>query len=305
MALSAGGHLSHGASANQSGKWFKAVQYGVRRQDGILDYDAVVRLAIENRPKLIIAGGSAYPRAIDFPFFRKVADKVSAHFLVDMAHFAGLVAGGVHPSPFPHADIVTTTTYKSLRGARGGLILTNSEELAKRINSAIFPGIQGGPLLQEIAAKAVCFGEALKPEFRTYARAVLENSRVLASILISRGYDIVSGGSDTPIVLVDLRRQGLKGNVASESLERARITCNKNAVPFDEEKPMVTSGLRLGTSAGTTRGLRVAEFQRIGNWIADVLDGLSRNPQDNDAIEAVVRKEVKTLTRQFSIYNET
>jgi len=305
MALSAGGHLSHGASANQSGKWFKAVQYGVRRQDGILDYDAVVRLAIENRPKLIIAGGSAYPRAIDFPFFRKVADKVSAHFLVDMAHFAGLVAGGVHPSPFPHADIVTTTTYKSLRGARGGLILTNSEELAKRINSAIFPGIQGGPLLQEIAAKAVCFGEALKPEFRTYARAVLENSRVLASILISRGYDIVSGGSDTPIVLVDLRRQGLKGNVASESLERARITCNKNAVPFDEEKPMVTSGLRLGTSAGTTRGFRVAEFQRIGNWIADVLDGLSRNPQDNDAIEAVVRKEVKTLTRQFSIYNET
>lgn len=305
MALHAGGHLSHGASVNQSGKWFHPVQYGVRREDGQIDYEAVERMATEHLPKLVIAGGSAYPRAIDFPFFRKVADKVGARFLVDMAHFAGLVAGGVHPSPFPHANVVTTTTYKSLRGARGGLILTDSEELAKRINSAVFPGIQGGPLLHEMAAKAVCLGEALKPEFRVYARAVLENSRALAAVLMSRGYDVVGGGSDTPIVLVDLRRRRLKGNVASASLERAGITCNKNAVPFDEEKPTVTSGLRLGVSAGTTRGFRVAEFQHIGSWIADVLDGLARDSAGNGSIEATVRMEVRSLTERFPIYADS
>ncbi|MFI5020854.1 MAG: serine hydroxymethyltransferase [Alphaproteobacteria bacterium] len=302
MALSAGGHLSHGASVNQSGKFYRAVQYGVRRQDGLIDYDALEALAREHRPKLVVAGGSSYPRAIDFARMRKIADAAGARLLVDMAHFAGLVAGGVHPSPLPHADVVTTTTYKSLRGARGGIILTNDAALARKIDAAVFPGMQGSPLLHELAAKAVCLAEALKPEFRSYAHAVLENARALAETLERRGYDLVGGGTDTPLVLVDLRRQGLKGLAASESLERAGITCNKNAVPFDEEKPTVTSGIRLGVSAGTTRGFGMEEFRRIGNWIADVLDGLARAPAENDVVESKVYAEVKALTRRFPIY---
>lgn len=302
MALSAGGHLSHGAPVNQSGKWFRALHYGVRREDGLIDHDAVERLAIEHHPKLIVAGGSAYSRAIDFARFRAIADRVGARLLVDMAHFAGLVAGGVHPSPIGHADVVTTTTYKSLRGARGGLILTDSEELAKRVNSAVFPGVQGSPLLHALAAKAVCLGEALKPQFRVYARAVLANARALADTMIARGYDVVGGGTDTPLFLLDLRRQGLTGAIASESLDRAWITCNKNAVPFDERKPTVTSGLRLGASAGTTRGFGVAEFRLIGSSIADVLDGLARDARDNSPIEAAVRARIAALTKRFPIY---
>ncbi|HKO09742.1 MAG TPA: serine hydroxymethyltransferase, partial [Alphaproteobacteria bacterium] len=281
---------------------YRAVQYGVRRQDGLIDYDGLEALAREHRPKLVVAGGSSYPRAIDFARMRKIADAAGARLLVDMAHFAGLVAGGVHPSPLPHADVVTTTTYKSLRGARGGIILSNDAALARKINSAVFPGMQGSPLLHELAAKAVCLAEALKPEFRSYAHAVLENARALAETLLRRGYDLVGGGTDTPLVLVDLRRQGLKGLAASESLERAGITCNKNAVPFDEEKPTVTSGIRLGVSAGTTRGFGMEEFRRIGNWIADVLDGLARAPAENDIVEGKVYAEVKALTRRFPIY---
>jgi glycine hydroxymethyltransferase len=302
MALSAGGHLSHGAPVNQTGKWFRAVQYGVRREDGLIDYEAVAALAEEHKPKLVIAGGSAYPRAIDFARFRAIADRAGARLLVDMAHFAGLVAGGAHPSPLPHADVVTTTTYKSLRGARGGIILANDEALAKRINAAVFPGVQGSPLLHALAAKAVCLAEALKPEFRSYAAAVLVNARALAETLMRRGYDCVGRGTDTPIVLLDLRRQGLKGFPASESLERAGITCNKNAVPFDEEPPTVTSGLRLGASAGTTRGFGVAEFREIGAWIAEVLDGLARRPNDNAGTEAAVAAKVRALTAGFPIY---
>jgi glycine hydroxymethyltransferase len=308
MALAAGGHLSHGAPFNMSGKHFAAGHYGVRRRDGRIDYDAVARQAQETDPKLIVAGGSSYPPAIDFARFREIADGVGATLLVDMAHFAGLVAGGAHPSPFPHAHVVTTTTYKSLRGARGGLILTDDENLIRRIDQAIFPGVQGSVLLHAVAAKAVCLGEALKPEFRAYAAQVLKNARVLAAVLLDAGYDVVSGGTDTPIVLIDLRRQGLKGNTASDSLERAGITCNKNAVPFDAEKPAVTSGLRFGSSAATTRGFREAEFRLVGAKIAQVLhglarDGLARDPEGQGALEAVVFAEVRDLTARFPIYD--
>ena len=302
MALDAGGHLSHGAPVNLSGRWHRVVPYGVRRQDGLIDYDAVEDLADRHRPRLVIAGGSAYPRAIDFARFRRIADRAGALLLVDMAHFAGLVAGGVHPSPFPHADIVTTTTYKSLRGARGGLILTNEAALAKRIDAAVFPGVQGSLLLHAMAAKAVCLAEALKPEFRTYAAAVLANARALAATLQRRGLDLVGGGTDTPLMLVDLRRQGLKGNVAAASLERAGITCNKNAVPFDPERPAVTSGLRFGVSAGTTRGFGTAELECIGGLAADVLAGLLASPGGNGAAEAASLAAVRELTRRFPIY---
>jgi len=303
MALAAGGHLSHGAPFNMSGKHFAASHYGVRRRDGRIDYDAVARQAQETKPKLIVAGGSSYPPAIDFARFREIADGVGATLLVDMAHFAGLVAGGAHPSPFPHAHVVTTTTYKSLRGARGGLILTDDENLIRRIDQAIFPGVQGSVLLHAVAAKAVCLGEALKPEFRAYAAQVLKNARVLAAVLLDAGYDVVSGGTDTPIVLVDLCRQGLKGNTASDSLERAGITCNKNAVPFDAEKPAVTSGLRFGSSAATTRGFREAEFRLVGAKIAQVLHGLARDPDGQGALEAAVFAELRELTARFPIYD--
>ncbi len=302
MELTSGGHLSHGARFNISGKFFEVTHYGVRRQDGRIDMDEAGRLAREHRPKLIIAGGSAYPRAIDFAGFRAIADETGARLLVDMAHFAGLVAGGAHPNPFPHAHVVTTTTYKSLRGARGGIILSDDEALMRKIDSGVFPGVQGSPMLHALAAKAVCLGEALKPEFKAYAHAVLANARALAARLMEGGYDVVSGGTDTPIVLVDLRRQGLKGNAASESLDRAGLTCNKNAVPLDPEKPAVTSGLRFGSSAATTRGFGVAEFRLVGAKIAEVLDGLARDPEDNGACEAAVFEEVRELTARFPIY---
>ncbi|MFQ6017790.1 MAG: serine hydroxymethyltransferase [Kiloniellaceae bacterium] len=302
MALSAGGHLSHGAPVNISSTWYDIAQYGVRPDDGRIDFDAVARLARQQRPGLIIAGGSAYPRRIDFARFRAIADEVGARLLVDMTHFAGLVAGQAHPSPFPHAHVVTTTTYKSLRGARGGIILTDDEALAKRIDFAVFPGHQGSPLLHGLVAKAVCLGEALKPEFRAYARAVLANARALAAGLRARGFEVVSGGTDTPVVLLDLRRQGLTGNAASESLERAGITCNKNAVPFDPEKPAVTSGLRFGTSACTTRGFGAAEFETVARLSAEVLDGLARRPDDNGAAERAAYAEVRRLTGRFPIY---
>jgi glycine hydroxymethyltransferase len=302
MALTAGGHLSHGAPANQSGKIYRVVQYGVRRQDGLIDYDAAEALAREHKPKLIIAGGSSYPRSIDFARMRAIADQVGAALLVDMAHFAGLVAGGVHPHPFPHAHVATTTTYKSLRGARGGIILTNDEMLAKKFNTAVFPGTQGSPLLHALAAKAVCLAEALRPEYRRYAATVLENSRALADVLVRRGYDVVSGGTDTPIVLLDLHRQSLKGLAASQSLERAGITCNKNTVPFDMEKPTITSGVRLGTSAVTTRGFGPVELRQTGEWIADVLDGLTKAPERNGPVEAATLAKVRDLTARFPIY---
>ncbi len=304
LSLAAGGHLTHGAAPNQSGKWFKAVQYGVREEDGLIDFDEVERLARESKPKVIVAGGSAYPRVIDFARFRRIADEVGAYLLVDMAHFAGLVAGGVHPSPIPHAHIVTTTTHKTLRGARGGMILTNDEALAKKINSAVFPGLQGGPLMQAVAAKAIGLGEALDPSFRDYAQAVVDNAHVLATELLTRGFDIVSGGTDTHLMLVDLRPKGLTGNITEASLERAGMTCNKNAVPFDPEKPMVTSGVRLGTSAGTTRGFGVAEFRTVANLIGDVLDGLAANPDDNAVAEGTARKTVGDLCRRFPIYQD-
>ena len=304
LSLAAGGHLTHGAAPSQSGKWFKAVQYGVRREDGLIDFDEVERLAKESGPKVIVAGGSAYPRIIDFARFRKIADEVGAYFVVDMAHFAGLVAGGVHPSPIPHAHVVTTTTHKTLRGARGGMILTNDEGLAKKINSAVFPGLQGGPLMHAVAAKAVGLGEALEPSFRDYARAVVDNARVLAAGLLTRGFDIVSGGTDTHLLLVDLRPKGLTGNRAETSLERAGMTCNKNAVPFDPEKPMVTSGVRLGTSAATTRGFGIAEFRTVANLIGDVLDGLAANPEDNAAAEGAALKTVGEICRRFPIYQD-
>ena len=275
MSLDAGGHLTHGAKPAMSGKWFKAVQYGVRAEDGLIDFDQVERLAHEHKPKLIIAGASAYSRFIDFARFRAIADAVGAWFLVDMAHIAGLVAAGVHPSPMPHAHVVTTTTHKTLRGPRGGMILTNDEDLGKKINSAVFPGLQGGPLMHVIAAKAVAFGEALRPEFKLYAQNVVANAKALAAVMIERGCAIVSGGTDNHLMLVDLRPKGVKGNAAAEALERAGITCNKNGVPFDPEKPTVTSGIRLGTPAGTTRGFGVKEFQDIGHLISDVLDGLA------------------------------
>ena len=302
MSLAAGGHLTHGAAPNQSGKWFNAVQYGVRKEDGLIDYDEVQVLAEENKPKLIIAGGSAYPRIIDFERFRAIADSVGAKLMVDMAHFAGLVAAGVHPSPLPFADIVTTTTHKTLRGPRGGMVLSNDEALGKKINSAVFPGLQGGPLMHVIAAKAVAFGEALRPEFVTYAENIVANANALATTLKSRGLDIVSGGTDTHLMLVDLRPLNLTGKDAEASLERAGLTCNKNAIPFDPEKPAITSGLRLGTPAGTTRGFGVDEFTMIGQIIGDVLAELSKSKDNNETAEAVARDKVKDLCRNFPIY---
>ncbi|MGE4611771.1 MAG: serine hydroxymethyltransferase [Paracoccaceae bacterium] len=303
MNLASGGHLTHGAVPNQSGKWFNAVQYGVRREDNLLDYDEIEALAKEHMPKIIIAGGSAIPRQIDFARFREIADMVGAYLHVDMAHIAGLVAAGEHPSPFPHAHVVTTTTHKTLRGPRGGMILTNDEAIAKKVNSAIFPGIQGGPLMHVIAAKAVAFGEALRPEFKTYQQQVIANARTLAATLIEGGIDIVTGGTDTHVLLVDLRPKGVKGNSTEKALGRANITCNKNGIPFDPEKPMVTSGVRLGTPAGTTRGFGEAEFRTIGELIVKVVDGLAANGEEgNAAIEAAVNAEVKTLCDAFPVY---
>jgi len=302
LALSAGGHLTHGAAPNLSGKWFKAVQYGVRREDGRIDMAEVASLAREHKPNLIITGGSAYPRFLDFEGFRKIADEVGAYFQVDMAHFAGLVAAGVHPSPLPHAHVVTTTTHKTLRGARGGMILSNDEALGKKINSAAFPGLQGGPLMHAIAGKAAAFGEALKPEFKTYAQQVVDNAKALAAVLLENGFDIVSGGTDTHLMLVDLRPKKLTGNIAEQALDRAGITCNKNGVPFDPEKPTVTSGIRLGTPAATTRGFGVAEFRQVGELITRVLDGLAANPDGNEDLEKAVRDEVRDLCRRFPVY---
>jgi len=302
MSLAAGGHLTHGAPPNLSGKWFRAVPYGVRREDAQIDFDEVERLAKAEKPKLIIAGGSAYPRIIDFARFRRIADDVGAYLMVDMAHFAGLVAGGVHPSPLPHAHVVTTTTHKTMRGPRGGMILCNDEEIGKKINSAIFPGLQGGPLMHVIAAKAVMLGEALKPEFKVYARAVAENAKILAASLVERGLAIVSGGTDTHLMLVDLRPKQLTGKVAEIALERAGITCNKNGIPFDPEKPTVTSGVRLGSPAGTTRGFGPVEFRQIGALIADVLDGLHANGENNQDVEAAVRRKVEALCTAFPVY---
>ncbi|NEW90426.1 serine hydroxymethyltransferase [Rhodopseudomonas sp. BR0M22] len=301
--LAAGGHLTHGAPVNMSGKWFKPVHYTVRREDQIIDMDAVAKLAEEAKPKLIIAGGSAYPRAWDFKRFREIADSVGAYFMVDMAHFAGLVAGGVHASPVPHAHVVTTTTHKSLRGPRGGLILTNDEALAKKFNSAIFPGLQGGPLMHVIAAKAVAFKEALQPDFKVYTKNVVENAKALAETLRGAGFDLVSGGTDNHLMLVDLRPKGLKGNVSEKALVRAGITCNKNGIPFDPEKPFVTSGLRLGTPAATTRGFGVAEFQQVGNFIAEVLNAIAQSEGGSaPLVEASVKQRVKELTDRFPIY---
>ena len=302
MSLAAGGHLTHGAPPAMSGKWFDAVQYGVRKQDARVDFDEVEELALKHKPKMIIAGGSAYPRTLDFPKFREICDKVGALMMVDMAHFAGLVAAGVHPSPFPYADIATTTTHKTLRGPRGGMILTNDEAIAKKINSAVFPGLQGGPLMHVIAAKAVAFGEALRPEFKEYSQRVVDNARALADTLISRGFDIVAGGTDTHLMLVDLRSKGLTGDKAEAAMENARMTSNKNGVPFDPEKPTVTSGVRLGTPAGTTRGFGTDEFKQIGNLIADVLDGLAANPNDNSAAEQAAAEAVGKLCANFPIY---
>ena len=303
--LAAGGHLTHGSPVNMSGRWFKVVPYGVRRDDHRIDYDEVDKLAREHRPKVIIAGGSAYPRIIDFRRLREIADAVGAYLMVDMAHFAGLVAGGAHPSPFPHAHMVTSTTHKTLRGPRGGFILTNDEVLAKRLNSAVFPGFQGGPLMHVIAAKAVAFGEALRPSFKLYAKNVVENARALAETLKSNGLDIVSGGTDTHLMLVDLRPKRLTGKVAETALGRAYITCNKNGVPFDPEKPTVTSGIRLGTPAGTTRGFGIAEFRHVGELISEVLDALSQTGAEEDSrVEAAVRDKVKRLVARFPIYNE-
>ncbi len=303
MSLDAGGHLTHGAKPNQSGKWFNAVQYGVRRQDLTLDYDQVEALAKEHRPKLIIAGGSAIPRQIDFARMREIADMVGAYLHVDMAHFAGLVAAGEHPSPFPHAHVATTTTHKTLRGPRGGMILTNDETIAKKVNSAIFPGIQGGPLMHVIAAKAVAFGEALRPEFKDYIRNVISNAKALADQLQKGGLDIVTGGTDTHVLLVDLRPKGVKGNATEKALGRAHITTNKNGIPFDTEKPMITSGIRLGSPAGTTRGFGEPEFRQIADWIVEVVDGLAANGEDGNAgVEAKVKAEVAELCARFPIY---
>src|SRR5690554_1588892 len=303
MGLDAGGHLTHGAAPNQSGKWFNAVQYGVRRDTLDVDYDEMEAQAKKHKPKMIIAGGSAIPRQLDFERIREIADMVGAYVLADVAHFAGLIAAGEYPSPFPHAHVATTTTHKTLRGPRGGMILTDDEAIAKKINSAIFPGIQGGPLMHVIAAKAVAFKEALQPEFKTYAAQVVANAQVLAETLVKGGVDIVSGGTDNHLMLVDLRPKGLTGKATEQALERAHITCNKNAVPFDPEKPAITSGIRLGTPAGTSRGFGAAEFQLIGELIIEVLDGLAANGEDNNAtVEAQVRAKVKSLTDRFPIY---
>ncbi len=317
QSLAAGGHLTHGAAPNQSGKWFNAVQYGVRESDGRIDYEEMEKLAREHKPKLIIAGFSAYPRVVDWSRFRTIADEVGAFFMVDMAHVAGLVAAGSYPSPLPHADVVTTTTHKTLRGPRGGMILSCKPDMVVRktpsgkdvtleqaINSAVFPGIQGGPLMHVIAGKAVCFGEALKPDFKDYGQAVVDNARALASVLLDRGLDIVTGGTDNHIVLVDLRPKGLTGKDAEAAMERAGLTCNKNAVPFDPAPPMVTSGVRLGTPAGTTRGFGVEEFRLIGSLIGDVLDGLANDPENNGGIEAAARKQVEELCARFPVYKD-
>jgi len=302
MSLAAGGHLTHGSPANLSGKWFRAVAYGVRRDDARIDYDEVERLAEAHRPRLIVAGGSAYPRIIDFARFRAIADRVGAYLMVDMAHFAGLVAGGAHPSPVPHAHVVTTTTHKTLRGPRGGMILGNDEEIGRKINSAVFPGLQGGPLMHAVAAKAVAFGEALRPSFAAYARAVVANAQALAATLAEQGLDIVSGGTDTHLLLVDLRPLGLTGRDAEQALERAGITCNKNGIPFDPQKPTVTSGIRLGSPAATTRGFGTREFRQVGEWIGEVLRGLAGNPLNNGGAEARVREAVAALCARFPVY---
>jgi glycine hydroxymethyltransferase len=303
MDLAAGGHLTHGGKANQSGKWFNAVHYGVREDDQRIDYEAMARIAEEHRPKVIIAGGSSYSRIIDFEKFRAVADSVDAKLMVDMAHFAGLVAAGHHPNPLDWAHVVTSTTHKTLRGPRGGLILTNDEDIAKKCRSALFPGIQGGPLMHVIAAKAVAFGEALAPAFKAYARAVIDNAQALAGALVEAGYAVVSGGTDTHLALIDLRPKGVKGNAAEKSLERAGITCNKNGVPFDPEKFTVTSGLRVGTPAGTTRGFGISEFRAVGAMMGDVLDGLAVGGDSNDAVERSVRARVAALTKRFPMYS--
>jgi glycine hydroxymethyltransferase len=299
MSLDAGGHLTHGSKVSFSGKWLNSVQYGVCRDTGLIDYDEVERLALENKPKLIVAGGSAYPRQIDFKRFREIADKIGAYLMVDMAHFAGLVAGGVHPNPLEYADVVTTTTHKTLRGPRGGMILTNNEEIAKKINSAIFPGTQGGPLEHVIAAKAVCFAEDLTPQFKKYAAQVVSNAKAMGERLKKRGLDLVSGGTDTHLLLVDLRPKGLTGDVVSEAMELAHMTCNKNAIPLDPQPPKVTSGVRVGTPAGTTRGFKEAEFEQVADWMGDVIDALAKG----DAAETInkVRKQVIELCRRFPI----
>ena len=303
LSLAAGGHLTHGAPVNQSGKWFKAVHYMVKEDTHLIDMDDVRKLAQEHKPKIIIAGGSAYPRKIDFAAFRKIADEVGAYFLVDMAHVAGLVAAGMYPNPFPHCHVATTTTHKTLRGPRGGMILTNDEDLAKKFNSAIFPGIQGGPLMHVIAAKAVAFGEALQPDFKVYIKNVIDNAKALGETLVSNGFALVSGGTDSHLMLVDLRPKKITGNKAEKALGRAHITCNKNGIPFDPEKPMVTSGIRLGSPAGTTRGFGVAEFQEIGRLITEVLDGLAKNGEEgNAAVEAAVKAKAEALCARFPIY---
>jgi glycine hydroxymethyltransferase len=305
MSLDAGGHLTHGAAPNLSGKWFKPVHYGVRRDNGLLDYDQVTELAEAHRPRIIIAGGSAYARTIDFARFRQIADSVGAYLMVDMAHFAGLVAAGIHPSPLPHAHVVTTTTHKTLRGPRGGLILTNDSDIAKRVNSAMFPGLQGGPLMHIIAAKAVAFGEALRPDFTKYAQDVVANAKSMGEAVVSAGYGLVTGGTDTHLILVDLRPKGLTGKAAEAALGRANITCNKNAVPFDEQKPFVTSGIRLGSPAGTTRGFGQAEFRQIGRMIAEVLEGLVANGDGGDGqVEERVKREAVELCERCPIYNQ-
>ena len=303
MSLDAGGHLTHGAAPNQSGKWFNAIQYGVRQQDNLIDYDQMRALAQEHKPKLIIAGGSAIPRTIDFAKIREIADEVGAYVLADVAHFAGLIAAGEYPSPFPHCHVATTTTHKTLRGPRGGMILTNDEALAKKFNSAIFPGIQGGPLMHVIAAKAVAFGEALHPSFKTYIKQVIKNAQALSDELIKGGLDTVTHGTDTHLLLVDLRPKGVKGNATEKALGRAHITCNKNGVPFDPEKPTVTSGIRLGSPAGTTRGFGEEEFRQIGRWIIEVVDGLAANGEEGHAeVEERVKAEVAAMCARFPMY---
>ena len=303
MSLDAGGQLTHGARPNQSGKWFNAIQYGVRQQDNMIDYDQIAALTAEHKPKMIIAGGSAIPRHIDFARIREIADTVGAYVLADVAHFAGLIAAGLYPDPFPHAHVVTTTTHKTLRGPRGGMILTNDEGLARKVNSAIFPGIQGGPLMHVIAGKAVAFGEALRPGFKAYQAQVIKNAQTLADQLMKGGLDIVTGGTDCHVMLVDLRPKGVKGNATEKALERAHITCNKNGIPFDPEKPTVTSGIRLGTPAGTTRGFGTDEFRQIADWIVGVVDGLAANGEDgNGEVEARVKAEVEALCAGFPIY---
>ena len=300
--LNSGGHLTHGSPVNMSGKWFNVVSYGVRKQDQLLDMEAIAESARQHKPRLIVAGGTAYSRVWDWEAFRKIADEVGAYLMVDMAHIAGLVAGGQHPSPLPHAHVVTTTTHKSLRGPRGGMVLTNDADIAKKINSAVFPGLQGGPLMHVIAAKAVAFAEALRPDFRDYAAQVVANARAMADELMKGGIDIVSGGTDNHLMLADLRPKGVTGKAAEAALGRAHITCNKNGVPFDPEKPFVTSGIRLGTPAGTTRGFKEAEFRQIARWIVEVVDGLAANGEDNGATEDKVRAEVATLCARFPLY---